>query len=315
MAFRKRPRESNLGPAVVEDYRPYSSGMLDSRYWTTKRSHQNEWNCYYRNNTTNGYKDRHYILREFSELAAAIRAASSLTDSEAGIEGGSAAPSFSWMEIGCGVGNAVMPSIVAHGHLAQWKFFYGFDISNVAINLLKGKVSELPEVIQKKVRLTTLDPTQANIADNVELFHGQPAAIEFASMIFVLCSIEPGHHRLVIHRITQCLKPGAVFFFRDYAVHDHARYRFESRDGVGLGSESSRGAAVCADSPTFFRSNGTQSHFFALDEVRSLFTNAGFEVIELKVAQRTVTNRKQQVQLERRFIQGRFRFIGTSASE
>eukprot|EP00351_Strombidinopsis_sp_SopsisLIS2011_P002971 CAMPEP_0116882482 /NCGR_PEP_ID=MMETSP0463-20121206/14725_1 /TAXON_ID=181622 /ORGANISM="Strombidinopsis sp, Strain SopsisLIS2011" /LENGTH=69 /DNA_ID=CAMNT_0004535733 /DNA_START=89 /DNA_END=298 /DNA_ORIENTATION=- len=36
---------------------------------------QRNWDIFYKNNSTNGYKDRHYLSREFTELADALEKA------------------------------------------------------------------------------------------------------------------------------------------------------------------------------------------------------------------------------------------------
>jgi methyltransferase-like protein 6 len=57
---------------------------------------------FYKHNTTNFYKDRHYLLREFSELATGLKAAT--PDRRVTL-----------LDLGCGVGNAFWPVIEQHG--------------------------------------------------------------------------------------------------------------------------------------------------------------------------------------------------------
>lgn len=58
--------------------------------------------------------------------------------------------------------------------------------------------------------------------------------VSFASLIFVLSSVETTQHRCIIQHVAECLeqedggKPG-VLFFRDYAADDHAHLRFSLR--------------------------------------------------------------------------------------
>lgn len=346
---RKRPRKKSSGcttTPIVENYCPYTSGFLASRLlFLQRRPAHYQWDCYYRNNTINGYKDRHYILREFVELQKAISSASFLSmsslSSRAASEGetvGDMIPySFSWMEVGCGVGNAFLPIFEQYGHLAHWKRMYAFDISSVAINLLREKVkNSFPPFLQQKVYLGIVDSsktcidssdflpvflpesssddstesidklqnspsfrmntsstltdcssknllssffTSENISDDSQrsealkgnkiratksstpvtvangtsilasektdftsppflkhVRHNSHHAphVSFASLIFVLSSVAPSHHKRVIESIAECLRGydgenSGVIFFRDYAANDHAQFRFSQR--------------------------------------------------------------------------------------
>ena len=57
------------------------------------------WDIFYKQNTTNFYKDRHYLKREFSELSDALSNSQQVT----------------LLDLGCGVGNAFWPLIEAYG--------------------------------------------------------------------------------------------------------------------------------------------------------------------------------------------------------
>lgn len=60
------------------------------------------WDIFYKQNTTNFYKDRHYLRREFSELAKKL---DSLQKGE----------EVTLLDLGCGVGNAFYPLIETFG--------------------------------------------------------------------------------------------------------------------------------------------------------------------------------------------------------
>ncbi|ORC92101.1 methyltransferase like 6 [Trypanosoma theileri] len=299
---RKRPRD----PPFVEDYRPYTGRQL-AHVLERKATHKENWDLYYRNNTVNGYRDRHYIIREFHELREKLE---QLKKDKAPVEvsattetkKGTMKPTLSdddvvlWMEAGCGVGNAILPILEEYGNIPGWGIV-GFDISSVAIALLQEKQKALPFHMQQKLVVRVLNPVEENITISdssstcTSTFIEKP--VDFVSMIFVLCSIPVEKHKLVLQRITSCLKDNGIFFFRDYCVDDHAEKRF----------------ATCrqVEENTFARSNGTLSHFFSLVEVRELFQANGFEVIELSVVEREVQNRREGMRLHRRFLQGRFR--------
>ncbi|KPI85366.1 hypothetical protein ABL78_5590 [Leptomonas seymouri] len=327
---RKRGR-SPTGEPYVSDYRPYSCGLLQlHRRQPNAETHKKQWDLYYRNNTVNGYKDRHYILREFHELRAAIDAAAEMAvrahtaaplgDADGGAEKATSdsAASFSWMEAGCGVGNAMLPVFEQYGHLPQWRALLGFDISSVAIKLLEEKKAAMPPALAEKVHTCVLNPSESDITDCTFF---QPVGVtpspstldpcgfpEFVSLIFVLCSIPVPSHRVVVQRISKCMKrPGGVLYFRDYAVRDHAESRFQ-HSSRQVRSASAEGDAD-TDANTYERTNGTLSHFFSVDEVRQLLEGAGFEVIALDVIENEVNNRKTSVSFARKFVQGRFRLL------
>ncbi|KAH9601706.1 hypothetical protein LSM04_006357 [Trypanosoma melophagium] len=296
---RKRPRD----PPFVEDYRPYTGRQL-ARVLEPKATHKQNWDLYYRNNTINGYRDRHYIIREFHELREKLeqlqRAKASVKiESSESTKEASLFENVLWMEAGCGVGNAILPILEEYGNTPGWGIV-GFDISSVAIALLREKRLALPFHMQQKLVVRVLNPVEESItisnssSTSTSSFIEKP--VDFVSMIFVLCSIPVDKHELVLQRIASCVKDGGIFFFRDYCVDDHAEKRFSTHRQV--------------EENTFTRSNGTLSHFFSLAEVRNLFQASGFEVIDLSVVEREVQNRREGMSLHRRFLQGRFRKIG-----
>lgn len=67
------------------------------------------WNKFYQRNTTNFFKDRHYLLQEFSELETASKSESEIT----------------LLDVGCGVGNALFPLCSEIPHLKV----NGFDFA------------------------------------------------------------------------------------------------------------------------------------------------------------------------------------------
>lgn len=346
---RSRSPSLDLPPPIVVDYQPYTSRVLERRlFHQGTRPARDQWDCYYRNNTTKGYKDRHYILREFVELGEVIEACAARGPLQSGRVSSDTSSSsrslpfpfpskmdssplatmttsmshapgkpnreypqgqydFCWLELGCGVGNAFLPIFEAFGHLPQWSAMFGADISRVAIDLLRSRVTQtLPLSLQAKVHTCVLDPTQSDLSSNPTLawetsanepvaarpagddsgcvllsssslpppssrtlpYGGATHTAVFASMIFVLSSIEVRHHRVVLNRVAQWMRlqsqrrrrhpphahsevmmksgmegppegdpyqtvGGATFFFRDYAAEDHAQHRFCRRRRCG----------------------------------------------------------------------------------
>lgn len=73
------------------------------------------WERYYKHNTTNGFKDRHYIMKEFPELKNDER------------------ENLTFLDIGCGVGNSFYPLIERKPNLKV----NAFDISKRAVEMAK----------------------------------------------------------------------------------------------------------------------------------------------------------------------------------
>jgi methyltransferase-like protein 6 len=282
----KKRRLDKLGPAIVADYAPYSKQQLACGSQSALRNCAMQWDQYYKNNTLNGYKDRHYIFREFVELSAALQ---QLPVDDV----------VSLVEIGCGVGNAVLP-LLAHTaeNLARPDQFqvFGFDISQVAVNLLKQRATDLGFSGR-------LHCTQHDLAKEPVPSAFMPRPAPFGTMIFVLSSVPVADHEAFVSRIGALMAPGGVLLVRDYCAEDHAQTRF----GPGKQVEDETGC-------TYARSNGTLSHFFTEDELRGLFSRHGFEPIEVRIVERLVENRKQHLTMERRWLNGRFRKKHTAAS-
>lgn len=266
----KRRRVAVLLPPFVADYAPYTKGQL----FTHHAGRAQHWDTFYRNNTVKGYKDRHYLLREFSELAKAL--------SEP--KGGKVVSLF---EVGCGVGNAILP-LLAEQHAALLNV-YALDISSVAVSLvLQQPFAQGPS---PTLRAIALDLAVSDVPAGFLPSGG----VNFAMLIFVLCSVPTSLHTQFLRRVRDSLEVGGVLYFRDYCQEDMAQQRFGDAKKVE-GEEA-----------TYVRSNGTLSHFFLISEVEALMKHEGFEVVALGIVERNVENRKLGVSMPRKWIQGQFK--------
>ena len=308
----------DLGPPFTDDYFPYTKGQLE-RCFASRRydDHKRAWNTYYASNTTNGYKDRHYILREFVELGEALRATLPAADGEESSAAAAAADvvangevegeqhttklssssclsasgektsqSVLWMEIGCGVGNAVMPALRDYPALRVC----GFDISSVAIGLFKQKAIDEGMAERVNVCVTNLAEEDAPTS-----FKSAVGLVDFASIIFVLSAVPKARHCDFLRRARAMMRTGGVLFFRDYYEEDMAQKRFGRENRI--------------DEKTFFRVDGTLSYFFNKAEIAATFGACGFALIEERVVEREVENRKEQSTMQRRWYQARFRCV------
>ncbi len=64
------------------------------------------WDIFYKQNTTNFYKDRHYLAREFTELSTKLQAIKENAQTDEIIV---------LLDLGCGVGNAFWPLVETFG--------------------------------------------------------------------------------------------------------------------------------------------------------------------------------------------------------
>ncbi|CAF3720766.1 unnamed protein product [Adineta steineri] len=152
---------------------------------------QKHWDQFYKRNTNNFFKDRHWTLREFNiDLNEKMKL----------------------FEIGCGVGNFLFPLLNELPNLS----IYACDFSSTAIELLRQNSNYDQQRIQSFVYDLT-DETEIPIEEN---------SIDICSMIFVLSAIHPDKMSCVLKKISKVLKPGGYLLFRDYGLYDHAMFRF-----------------------------------------------------------------------------------------
>ena len=171
---------------------------MNKEFWTEKYRKESgkNWNLFYKRNSTNFYKDRHWTHKEFSQLLE---------------------PNIvlffkkfqTLLEIGCGVGNFLLPLLEVNPTC----ILYGVDISHHAISLFK----------QKEYDTRRCTVSQCDIVLNAPEYFN----VDFISLVFVLSSIHPNDFSAALLNLKKCLKKGGVVLFRDYGADDMAKYRFK----------------------------------------------------------------------------------------
>ncbi len=93
------------------------------------------------------------------------------------------------------------------------------------------------------------------------------------------------------------MKPGGTLILRDYGRFDEAQMKL----GSGRGKRLTENFYVKHDS--------TRVYFFDLDDLESLFGSdgAGLETIDIRYIQRVYTNRSENSERRRVWVQARFR--------
>ncbi|XP_070566837.1 tRNA N(3)-cytidine methyltransferase METTL6-like [Ptychodera flava] len=164
---------------------------------------QKNWDLFYKRNSTNFYKDRHWTTREFEEL---------ITDSNSSQK--------ILLEVGCGVGNFLFPLLEESPGL----FIHACDFSPRAVQFVKDNPNYDSGRINAFRCDLTVDPLTDSIADR---------NADIVTMIFVLSAIHPKKMENAIKNVSTVLKPGGVVLFRDYGLYDHAMLRFSTGHKLG----------------------------------------------------------------------------------
>eukprot|EP00049_Salpingoeca_infusionum_P001871 m.51688 g.51688 ORF g.51688 m.51688 type:complete len:286 (+) comp11254_c0_seq1:79-936(+) len=250
---------------------------LKQKYQKEAKRH---WDLFYKRNTVNFFKDRHWLTREFPILLSESTETMG-TEPFTPVDGEpSTRPRL--LEIGCGVGNTIFPLREENPAL----FTYACDLSPRAVDFVKQheQFSDLNNFAFQ------CDLTQDNILDSM------PAHVcDVITAFFVLSALSKEEMPAVIQNIKSVLKIGGTVCFRDYGLYDHAMLRF--KPGHKL------------DEHLYYRQDGTRAYYFTLDEVRDLFESHGFEVMSLTYVTRHTVNKKEGVDVPRVFVQAELKHI------
>ncbi|KAM9851971.1 tRNA N(3)-cytidine methyltransferase METTL6 [Aulostomus maculatus] len=179
--------------------------VSDFKQMKLEREAQRNWDLFYKRNTTNFFKDRHWTTREFQELKACREFASQR---------------LVLLEAGCGVGNCIFPLLEDDRDI----FVYACDFSPRAVEFVKRNPLYCPE----RCWAFQCDLTTDDLRENVP-----EGSVDVVTLIFVLSAIHPDKMKLALENISRVLKPGGSVLFRDYGLHDHAMLRFKAGSKLG----------------------------------------------------------------------------------
>jgi methyltransferase-like protein 6 len=159
------------------------------------RDQQRNWDLFYKHNTVNFFKDRHWVGREFPEL-------NDLTGKTV-------------LELGCGVGNFMFPLLSSQN--SSFKAIM-CDLSPRAIEFVKQHELYNPDIVNAFV----CDLTSQELLDKVAL-----NSVDCCSAIFVFSAIPIQKLEACIENVFKVLKSGGTLLFRDYGYYDQAMLRFK----------------------------------------------------------------------------------------
>ncbi|XP_008568941.1 PREDICTED: methyltransferase-like protein 6 isoform X2 [Galeopterus variegatus] len=197
---RKEPQARILSSEEEEKLKRDQALVSDFKQQKLEKEAQKNWDLFYKRNSTNFFKDRHWTVREFEELRSYRE-----------FEG----QKLTILEAGCGVGNCLFPLLEEDLNI----FAYACDFSPRAQN---------PSYDTERCKVFQCDLTKDNLLDHVP-----PESVDVVMLIFVLSAVHPDKMRLVLQNIYKVLKPGKNVLFRDYGLYDHAMLRFKAGSKLG----------------------------------------------------------------------------------
>lgn len=189
------------------------------------------------------------------------------------------------LEVGCGVGNTIIPILEHVGPESNGLFIQGMDYSQVAVDIAKG---------HDKYDENKWDAVKGDISSetfNKEMFNGKLFDVCFC--IFVLSAIDPARYKKVVENIYDILKPGGIVIVRDYGRNDMVQLRFRKERLMGKNY--------------YIRGDGTCVYFFSKEDLSSMFTEDKFEQINNSYDWRLLLNRSRMIKMHRIWISAKFR--------
>lgn len=184
------------------------------------------------------------------------------------------------LEVGCGVGNLIFPLLEEEPSM----FVHACDLSPRAIGFVKNH----PSFSSDKINVFECDITTEEITKKVE-----PSSVDIVTLVFVLSAIHPTKFTNSLKNLHKLLKPGGIVLFRDYGLYDMAQLRFKAGHKI---SEN-----------FYMRQDGTRSYYFSIEFLKDLFTEAGFDIISSDYVHRRTVNKKENLDVPRIFVQGKFK--------
>lgn len=178
--------------------------VSDFKQQKLEKEAQKNWDLFYKRNSTNFFKDRHWTTREFEEL----RSCREFEDQKLTV-----------LEAGCGVGNCLFPLLEDLNIFA-----YACDFSPRAVEY----VQQNPLYDTERCKVFQCDLTKDDLMEHVP-----PESVDVVLLIFVLSAVHPDKMHLVLQNIYKVLKPGKSVLFRDYGLYDHAMLRFKAGSKLG----------------------------------------------------------------------------------
>lgn len=309
---------------------------------------QLHWNNFYLSHETNFFKDRHYLHKAFPDDFGILYQNNIGNgddyQKERRIVVNSMSENFTITEIGCGVGNTVLPLLeldpfvyikkssstnnsdhdnVANIYEKKELFIWGLDFSSVAIELLKKDtryINATTETIDRARAqvwdITTTHPkdiyaskvVSSQTSQSKEVLQCLESSSNISLLLFVLSAISPDRMMQAAKNVASTLKPGGILVLRDYGRYDEAQIKLGTSRNKRLSDNF------------YVKHDGTRCYYFTTEDIDRLFgqkkksdcneeeyEGAGLEVLQLKYVQRLYKNRADDATRRRVWVQARFR--------
>ena len=201
------------------------------------------------------------------------------------------------VEIGCGVGNTVLPllersNVLSDRGVRPKLVVWGLDFAPVAITLLKTDPRFVGASRDGRANAGVWDITDPPPT-------GVASVADVSILLFCLSAISPSKMAAAARNATATLKPGSMLVFRDYGRYDEAQMKLGTSESKKLGKNF------------YVKHDGTRCYYFDLDDLKRLFGKndggCGLDVLELKYIRRSYSNKKTGVNRRRVWVQGRFK--------
>lgn len=147
--------------------------VSDFKQQKLEKEAQKNWDLFYKRNSTNFFKDRHWTTREFEEL----RSCREFENQK-----------LTMLEAGCGVGNCLFPLLEEDLNI----FAYACDFSPRAVEYVKQN----PLYDTERCKVFQCDLTKDDLLEHVP-----PESVDVVMLIFVLSAVHPDKMQLVLQNI------------------------------------------------------------------------------------------------------------------
>jgi SAM-dependent methyltransferase len=221
------------------------------------------WNKFYENHQTNFFKDRHYLQKTFPN---------EFGSSNDSLQTQPPPPRRTLVEIGCGVGNALLPLLEGDHQSRSWTV-HGIDLSSVAIDLLR-----------KDTRFQEAAQDGRAFGWTANLVEGLPEDCQgvatVSTLLFCLSAIDPTQHVAAARHAAATLQEGGVLVIRDYGRFDEAQLKLAAQRHK-LWSNN-----------FYVKYDSTKCYYFTTDDLNRLFVQAcGLVALDMEYIRKVYKNR------------------------
>lgn len=285
-----------------------------------KEAHLN-WDRFYTSHQTNFFKDRHYLHKTFPDEFGCVygnvaeevgsKVDGDIDNTHGGkkigavtVEEMNNVEPFTIVEIGCGVGNTVLPLLELdpimsvndkNGEPDKRKIcVWGLDFSKVAVDLLRKDERYIQAEGSGRAFSGVWDITKSHPTEIHSSLH---KCSNVSLLLFCLSAVSPEKMPNAAKHVAATIKPGGTLVLRDYGRLDEAQLKLSSSRGKMLSENF------------YVKHDSTRVYYFDLDDLEKLFgkEGAGLECIEKKYIQRVYKNRSDNSERRRVWVQARFR--------